>query len=421
VSQVILRICGPEAGNTFTVELESEVAGKLRLEGDDYSGLTRVGAAVRSSLESTEFGQHPLHRDRHRALLFLEEIRRRGDAALAKLVSLSTRGHQLQQFCDFFLDVIKRPSAETPTLVVEADVDLPLDIMPVFRPRARFDANATEPEALAAQAEARFLGLHFAVRKTLGHGGNGTDLRIRTEATSDGPRVAMAPYWHRSLYRVGGEIADLKRLPFCEVDLPRPDESMFKMNRWEAEQMLSDELVRGRDGRVGIVHVTSHCDTSGESAYDHALVMGEAIKIKDRLTLKESSLRVTVLAIDDAAEVPRRTDGPLAFLNACGANNVRFDSPLTIPEALISAGYRAVISPLVSVHVEPAHALAMHFYEELTKRETNVGTALVAARRRLLASNCSTPLGLLYSCYGETGLRLDEEVAETPSQDRVLV
>jgi hypothetical protein len=176
-------------------------------------------------------------------------------------------------------------------------------------------------------------------------------------------------------------------------------------------------LVHGRTTGEGIVHVTSHCDAAeGTPALDHSLVLGGRRGLFLRKTI---SLRVSVATIEYQGRHPSH-EGPLAFISACSATDTQYDSPTSIPEALLKAGYRAVVSPLVSVHVDPAFAMAMFFYAELRK-EGNVGTALVRARIDLMRCKSGhSPLGLLYTCYGESGLRLDDEVLDAPLRERVL-
>jgi hypothetical protein len=99
-------------------------------------------------------------------------------------------------------------------------------------------------------------------------------------------------------------------------------------------------------------------------------------------------------------------EGPVAFLNACSAAGVSFQSPTSIPQTLLDCRYRAVVGSLVAINVEPAMAAATTFYKCLGDGDS-IAVALVRMRRQLLEKPNHNPVGLAYTCYGDSLLKLE--------------
>jgi len=281
-------------------------------------------------------------------------------------------------------------------------VDIPLDLIPALEPEQDIEFGGGTGD-LVAQAGACFLGMRFAIHKEL-NDKKATDLVISAEPGPEGPRVRLAPFQHARIAGLKRHGRELSELEVFDIETPMPDAMYLKP---EMEAALVKRLVCGELSPPGIVHVTSHCEATGPATLTHSLVLG------GRRGVKMVERRATVSAIQHAGrDVPPRS-GPLVFINACGATNLRYDSPATIPEAFLNAGVRAVVSPLVSVHIDAASALALYFFGEFRTQSRTVATALVRARIELL-KRWTSPLGLFYTAYGETGLRLDDGIGEAP-------
>jgi hypothetical protein len=112
------------------------------------------------------------------------------------------------------------------------------------------------------------------------------------------------------------------------------------------------------------VHVIAHCLSKEDSSYEHRFVFGgKGFRARHQV-------EVTVKSMDLEARYtsqPDVPDGPLAFLSACGAADIEYKSPSTIPSTPLDAGYRAVVAPLVTLHHEPAREVAHLFFDELSR------------------------------------------------------
>lgn len=385
--------------------------GSLRLRGHGWSRLAAVGGEIRASLEGTGLGQRPLRkRPSENDQEYLEAIRENGWIALSRLTSDDAFPAQVAQLRDYLL-AVERAAPKVgyvPTLVLDSPVDLPLDIMPVFDFDGDWDFNATDAATLAAQSRDTFLGLRFAVRKDLSRADT-SDSVIPGETGPRGGQVPLAPYWHRAVKGVDKELRELTNLGFFVIDQALPEESMSGRT---AGRRLARLIAGGRPTPESIVHITSHCDAADDvPTPDHALRLAGGPR------MQRGEVRVTAANLEFAGKrTARRRSGPgrLALISACGAADVRYDRPQSIPEALLRSGFRAVVSPLVSVTSGPSLAFALHLYRALSVGLT-VGEAIVNARRLLLEEH-GDPLGMLYTCYGNSGLHFSPELVSRGSR-----
>lgn len=400
----------------------SNVAGRAHLEliapgvrhlfrGGVVSSIETTGPAVRAAIEARHFGRRKLRHNLAETVVELNELREKGFAVLEALTGDAL---DRQRFMLALQTIVRRaPAGSVPEMVFESDVDAPLDLIPALEPPQgiRFRGPGS---VLAADARRCFLGARFAVRKERPGGGPlSRNLTLNASAFADGPRVPLAVYWNRRLGRMDDELRLLQEFEVFEVSDPLPDDGLL---RTRDEAGLAQRLVIGSELPRSIVHVTSHCDASKTTEpLNHALVLGGRVGLMHRLV--ELSVSVTRIQYEGRNVPPGQ--GPLAFVSACAATDLDLDSPTSIPQALLGAGFRAVVSPLVTVHVDPALAIAMYFYDALRHPGTTVGEALVRARLLLLERHLC-PTGLLYTCYGETRLRLDEEAADIPLRRQPL-
>jgi hypothetical protein len=403
---------GPYAGDRYRITAESPYAGSLRLNGVGYSRLRSVGKEVRGSLEESGIGTAGMtsQPDADRMYDALEEIRAVGWAALSALTSDECYRAQPAKLREYLTAVLNGAPASTRPVLrfkLPVDLDLPLDLMPALQPD-RADFRPDSPRGLYKRACQWFVGLQFVVQKIrIGNENDGSD-KLVPRYFREGPRVTLAPYWHRGLADVNDSVTKLSQLGFFDVQPALPNDRIIKLRDGREAARL---LVHGRKHPEAIVHIAGHCDAKdGLSSLDHCLRLAGG----RGLGRKELRLKVKYLKSGGAGVAAHR---PLAVITACGASDVRFDTPVSIPDALLYVGFRAVVSPLVSVNVDPGYAVTMHLYAAMKKGEA-LGEALVTARRQLLERRGHT-LGLLHTCYGDTRLHLDPEVVALPSRDRI--
>jgi CHAT domain len=96
--------------------------------------------------------------------------------------------------------------------------------------------------------------------------------------------------------------------------------------------------------------------------------------------------------------------GPLCVLIACGGSNAATAAPTSFPSNFLSAGYRCVIAPIVTVYTEPAFTFIEQVYVGLGRGLT-VAHAMVEARMKLL-NDYGCPIGLTFMTHGDSRLSL---------------
>jgi hypothetical protein len=411
---VKLKVSATKDG-TWWLKLNSSAASeRVRIAPVDQ--LAKIGGELRQSVEKTMGeGRIGLNLEAARGAELLTELAEAGSSALKNMLGVDAwRGPRVQAIERFFEKTVRAlADGETPTLWLHSPVDLPLELMPVMPGRPEFLPSLANPagERLATAAGQCFPGLHFAVRRVGLEKHTFGDQRLRAEPAASPKRVLVAPYFHMHFRQFEQEMRGLGNLSCFRVRDPRPDEGMIKMTN--AKKAMAQMLIEGERPREEIVHVIAHCLSKEDSSYDHRFVFGgKGFRARHQV-------EVTVKAMDFEArytpqsEIP---DGPLAFLSACGAADIEYESPSTIPSTLLDAGYRAVIAPLVTLHPEPAREVARLFFDELsrarivgeTRRAQTVGEALVRSRHALIRFQCN-PLAMLYVCYGESRLRIDTD------------
>lgn len=389
----------------FAIHLKSSLPGvpPQRIVREGYEALRTTYGTARAALEQYTGGDLVLNPSRQRAATSLNEIRGLGRTLLTALLG-ARRGYFVRQFIDFFEAVERRtPGGVTPVLTVDSPVNVPFELMPVVG-----DENQIVPAdafGLADQCVSRFLGLRFVIHRfgqSTRPGPNNLALRVSGERST----VALAPYWNEKVGKVRAEVAELTGFGYLSVRDPQPDRSTLVQA--SPKEHIARLLIRDRLDREEIVHVAAHCEApDSDPAVLHAMVFG----VKT-YPWKFETVRVSLSDLANAEENlwygdrPGLPDGPLAFLNACRTAGNSFSDYTSIPDMLLDAYYRAVVSPLVSVNSAPATVMARYFYEALGERRT-VGGALRWARVKLLEEH-GNPLGLAYCCHGESRLRITE-------------
>lgn len=386
--------------DTYSLSLQSPYLSDVETidQVGGYSELEKL-AALRDSLEiDTAEGRLKCNLSPARAVELLEDLRELGSVAFLSLIggeSYRGRRQRIQRYVEKVLANI--PMGSTPVLALSSPVDLPIDLMTILDSGTNFDPGSGtvdyQGERLAIQATNCFIGFRFAVRKISARHTAPIDFSL----ASTGGLTMVYPYWHRGLDYINEELQRLRAVPWFDVVDPMPDRAIAKQSH--PERKLARRLVEHVDGGAGVVHFTCHCDSGSRTPpLERRLVLAA----RDNFRLYKVSIAVRNI---QAASIYMKEHaaplGPLAFLSACAAADVSYDSPVSIPEALLYCGYRSVIAPLVSVHVELALEMATLFYAGLSNVPSTVGQALVDARFALLRSH-RNPLGLLYGCYGDS-------------------
>jgi hypothetical protein len=332
----------------------------------------------------------------------LSELNEKGSSALLDMLGRgSGMSNRLQRIEQFFDRVIRNLSGGSiPKLELSSPVtDLPLELMPALPGRPRFIPRSGT--TLADEAGECFVGLRFAVRRTDLSCGNVPEWRLRADPSLN--RVVIAPYAHLDFSRFERQMRRLEGLPCFHVKEPLPDEAMIAAPGCAAT--TAKLLIEGGEPpREEIVHVTAHGLVEDEASYEHGLLFG------GKGFWRNGEVQVTRSKMDQAIRSrsgPAAEDGPLAVFSACGTADVAYEAPSTIADTFLSAGYRAVVAPLVSINVNSAMEVASAFFEGLSRAES-VGEALVRTRMNLLRMHAN-PLAMLYMCYGESRLRIDKQ------------
>ncbi|MEU4251925.1 CHAT domain-containing protein [Amycolatopsis sp. NPDC026612] len=390
----------------FAIHLKSSLPGVApqRIVREGYDELRRTYGTARAALEEyTDGGDLLLNPSRQKGAKILGEIRGLGRTLLTALLG-ERRGHSMKRFHDFFAAVEKRtPGGISPVLTVDSPVNLPLELMPVVGDEHQI--VPADPFGLADQCVSRFLGLRFVIHR-FGQSTRPGPSNLALRAAGERGTVVLAPYWNEKVGKVRAELAELTGFGYLAVRDPQPDRGA--LDQASPQEHIARLLIRDRAGREEIVHVAAHCEApDSDPAVLHAMVFG----VKT-FPWKFESVRVSVSDLANAEENvwyddrPGLPDGPLAFLNACRTAGSSFSDYTSIPEMLLNAYYRTVVSPLVTVNSAPAMVIAKYFYEALGQRRT-VGGALRWARVKLLEEH-GNPLGLAYCCHGESRLRITE-------------
>jgi CHAT domain-containing protein len=268
----------------------------------------------------------------------------------------------------------------------------PFELLPLFGGTEASGAT-TDADLLLSQ----FLGHRVAVR------------RVRQDTTehhngfeqSDGP---LPMQFLR--YEMEGSAAEDAFFATCkqhlEVDGPWPPSDLQRDPVLDhlvaAIHDPAVRLVGARDDKrpIQIQHFACHCDTEFSTADDFELILGSHPGIRVKL--------VDIYRGMVKRERAKRVKGarPLVFLNACGgARASAFES---FPKMFLDNRARGFVGAAADIPDRVAARYSTCLYEELLAG-VPLAEAVVRARIRLWEERGS-PLGLLYTFYGDPGLRL---------------
>jgi hypothetical protein len=246
----------------------------------------------------------------------------------------------------------------------------------------------------------RFLGFSTAVR------------RVGPQIVETAPLVASHSLPVQLItYDMAGVKAEAAafglRTGQMSVDGPWP---VHGQDSAEVEQRLLDALYdpgRSLSGEPGsgpaqIQHFACHCLTGNQTDSGFTLLIGGPGH-EHRIAL--GAIR---LGYRGRGQSLGPADGPRSLIvaNACGSAKVDPESRRSFPRYFLRNRHRGFVGTETDVPDTVAAVFAEEFYGALLDG-TPLGTAVVHARRRLFA-RWHNPLGLLYVCYGDPTLAVEQ-------------
>jgi hypothetical protein len=402
----------PNQRNSFDLLLQSQFVPNEKIE--DIADPKLIFSSFRESASVNLAGLRNMNEPAE-ILDAMEELYRTGYQALSDLLQVNTvlGRPRIKKVRDFFKDLLARAPQHTTMLVnVVTPFPLPLDCMPLIREgglRVDPGSNFENRQDLAHLAQRVFLGMRMVIRQVTPN----EEVTEQTPLVSsnkwlaaqefDGqPRLSVAPYWNPKIAQVKIELSELGRLtqtaPIVIQDV-LPDKAL--MQRRDTRDEIARLLVEGRNvDRVdSIVYVTAHGVTEGPGS-DHGLLFG-----KKWLSSRDVLVRVKDIGAAADNAVTLESDGPLTILSACGVADVSYTDPTTIPNILRACGHRAVIAPLVALHVEGARVFSIALMQAIVENHP-LGEALLIARQKVL-EGFGNVVGLLFACFGDSLLQID--------------
>jgi len=176
-------------------------------------------------------------------------------------------------------------------------------------------------------------------------------------------------------------------------------------------QKILDDFTRRR---FDIIHYAGHVAFDPGNPKRCGLVLGKK-KEGDKDGFE-------ILTVDEIANALTMSKHPLVFLNGCCSarqstptyvdhetkafRNKKLDSLAAACLGVKGEGARAFIGSLWPVHDKAAQEFAVAFYEQLIKKETTVGAALLAARTQAAKLDGAGHTWVSFVYYGDPELRI---------------
>jgi hypothetical protein len=152
-----------------------------------------------------------------------------------------------------------------------------------------------------------------------------------------------------------------------------------------------------------VVHFSCHCDTEGRSSW-HDYELRLAAKVDNTRNLSLSALQTEIVLAERWRHPNPDRVMPLVFVNACGSTTMDPHSAASILTPFTKNHNRGLIGTMARIPDRFAARFSQAFYYELFSGRT-IGRALHEARWRMLKDRAN-PLGLLYTHFGDAGLRV---------------
>jgi hypothetical protein len=319
-----------------------------------------------------------------------------GDLAQLLVNDNATHLRELSERLRSAFPTWQNPSDIVPRIEVRSNAyDFPFELLPLFdlQPVREFANYAEAEEALY-----RFLGFNVVVRREVGE-------PVVSVPLQRSPRLAV----QFLSYAVGSAVethAMLREIDGLDVEDPWPpsaldDEAVLErlvQALYDPSRALDGQTLPG--GEVQIRHFACHCVTGKRADTDYAFLLGS----------KEAERSVSLGNIRYRFKQLVKPDGPVArplvVANACGSSKIDPRTRGSFPRWFVNNQHRAYLGTETDVQDDVATAFSERFYQAFITEERTLGDAIVLARRRLLADR-GTPLGLLYSLYGDPELTVE--------------
>jgi hypothetical protein len=154
----------------------------------------------------------------------------------------------------------------------------------------------------------------------------------------------------------------------------------------DVEQMLCESLLGSPDQ---ILYFGCHCTTTDPDPDLYHVTLSHDGQYK-------RPVHLGVMKRYFYENGPRKTVGPLVFLNACSGSAIIPSSIGSFPEFFLNENFKGYIGTETIVPDRSAAAFATHFFKQFMSG-TQLGEAILLARRALLFRG--DPTGILYTAY----------------------
>ncbi|WP_439660021.1 CHAT domain-containing protein [Lentzea sp. HUAS TT2] len=309
----------------------------------------------------------------------------------------------LNQLQDFWRRATRWDTPGHPIPVVEyvgqPEHVIPIEHMPFFD-LSRCGRSTTDPDMFVEQCRA-FVGFSCVVRRKLLLD-SPIPQRDELRPSAQG-RLQMRFLRHSKLKGADAEYSWLTSDGRDRVDVLGPFPAEGENAADIAAQIFDPRWLPDgarRSEPEQIQHFSCHCDTNTKDPLDYELQLrGEGADV--RLRVGDLKDHFTRLAGDGRTDMAM----PLIVLNACGTSAADPESATSFPRIFLENENRAVIGTEVAMPDRMAAAFSKKFYELLLLKGEPLGIAAHEARAHLL-TEFRNPLGLAYSVYGNTELRI---------------
>jgi hypothetical protein len=277
---------------------------------------------------------------------------------------------------------------------------IPIEHMPLFD-LAGCGRPTTDPNAFVAQCRA-FVGFSCVVRRRLlldNSISQCDDLRPAGRG-----KVVMRFLRHAGLKGAETEYDWLTSDAKEQVDVLGPFPAEAERAVDIVEQIFDPRWLPGgrrRSDPEQIQHFSCHCDTTRRNPLDYELRLRGSGSAEVRVRVRDLDKHFPRLSGAAWSDV----EMPLVVLNACGTSATDPVTATSFPRMFLENGNRAVIGTEVAMPDHMAATFSQRFYELFLLKGTPLGLAVNEARNHMLTES-RNPLGLAYSVYGNTDLRI---------------
>ena len=339
-----------------------------------------------------------------------QEVLAKGRVFLAEISGNSYGEPSLPQIEEFFRQAMPgwcspgdplKSVEEPPTVELESSPaeTIPWEFLPVFDTSNVSNCRSAEDLERIAQ---RFLGFSAVVRRRFPWQRVPTNVYLDNE---NGMNVKL--FHHVDLSGIGSE-ADFSRqnYPQIRLDGPWPDrelapEEIVRMLAWHLWHSDTNFDGQKSEKHDHVHHFACHCEFVPHGSAETCLILAHAPELSQRITLDDLKHRFLV---EQWAPVDKAIR-PLVFLNACESAVLDNRGIAPFPDFFLTdLGSRAFLGAEAKVPVKFAPAFAQSVYGHLF-RGFPLGHAVYLAKWEFLRK-FRNPLGILYTVYGSTDLRL---------------